>query len=149
MAYATERAIVTQNVKVVMARIGDPAELTHADLLWGFRNEAQDKAAWEAHYLAIFADVIVEDYLRGKLGVNSTVYAHHLLGTKDPVQDEVAWRVQDDLENYINAALKKGQSNDPIFEKVVGSGPEYAGLFALAAVRSYFAIVRRTNGSAV
>lgn len=124
-----------------MARLGD-GEPNSGDLLYHAPVSADDPG--RARYFALLARHLVDQYLRSLPGKENATYSlsdPSLLGYISPTEDVFHWRVQDDLEGYVNGW--RGEVQQGIFDKVVQAGPGYALAFCFFALRLVVSVSRR------
>lgn len=139
---ALENAVVTQNAKLLLAQLGtqDPDS---GMLLLGAPGDSADPG--RGRYFTLLASHLVDQYVRTVPGQEKKVYdlsSPLLLGYADPTADVYHWRVQDDLETYVNA-WHNSSIQEGIFAKVVSNGAGYAKAFCFFALRLVVAVSRR------
>lgn len=133
---------VNQNIRVVLARVAHPGLVTGSDVAHGYdpvQGNASEQGEWAAHYFALFADVLIEDYIRPLNNPAETTFSSALDIQADPVTNEREWRLQDDLRHYVKAKYD-GPVEKRLFEKIVGSGRDYAQAFATDALILYLTL---------
>jgi hypothetical protein len=137
-----EKALIAQNAKLIMTRLGDQ-EPDSGMLLRDAPGDSADPG--RARYFALLGSYLIHQYVRNEPGRESATYVlsdFSLLGYCDPVTDEYHWRVQDDLETFVNA-WRDSQLQQGVFDKVVAAGNGYAMAFCFFALRLAVVIRRR------
>lgn len=130
---------VIQNIRVVLARSTGATEVCGSDVAHGYTPAAgnvAEQSERRAHYFALFADLLIEKYIRPLNDPSRTTFSAALDIQANPVTNEAEWRLQDDMRNYVKAKYN-GQVEKNLFEKIVGAGPEYAQAFATNALILY------------
>lgn len=138
-----EKALVIQNAKLIMARIGD--QVPHSGML--LRDAPGDSANPDrARYYVLLASHLIDQYVRSVPGRENETYdlsSPSLLGTIDPADDEFHWRIQDDLETYTNAWRDKSLQQS-VLDKAVAFSPGYSLAFCFFALR-FATLIRRID----
>lgn len=137
---------VKQNVKIILAKLGGSAPDGSAIVFHGYKESPDLKTSAHriedrARYATLVADCLINDHIRKlpAVGARGKICLAARLGGVSLEENETAWRIQDDLENYVNE-IPNSHGQGYYFEKVATEGSSYAEEFAYQALRLYHAL---------